>query len=81
MAAAELADMAGLHTCIHGAADRRTEGTAKDALVFLRLSLRACRLATGNAANDTRPPSPTTERHVGADQSSAAEERRISPAC
>src|SRR5215467_5363120 len=80
MVATELANMASLHTCIHAAADGRTEGTAKDALVSLRLSMCACCLAPGNAAGHTRSPSPTTERAVRADQASAPEGQRVSPA-
>jgi hypothetical protein len=44
MAAAELA---GLHTCIHPAADRRNEGTPKDALVSLWLGVHSSCLAPG----------------------------------
>jgi Ni/Co efflux regulator RcnB len=62
------------------AADRRNEGTRKDALVSLWLGLHSSCLAPALTANDTRPPSSTTERHVRADQSSTAEGRRISPA-
>src|SRR5215469_6674996 len=73
-------ELAGLHTCIHAAVNRRAEGTAKDALVSLRLSVCAFFLAPGNAADHTRSPCPTTERAVGADQASAAEGQRVSPA-
>ena len=58
--------LAGLHTCIHPAADRRNKGTPKDALVSLWLGLHSTCLAPALAANDTRPPSSTTERHVRA---------------
>ena len=66
MAAAELA---GLHICVHPAADRRNEGTPKDKLVPLWLGVHSGCLAPALAANDTRSPSSTTERHVRAAQS------------
>jgi hypothetical protein len=45
------------------------EGTPKNALVSLWLVLHSTCLAPALAANDTRPPSSTTERHVRAAQS------------
>src|SRR5262249_26595465 len=55
MAAGELANMGGLPTWIYPDADRRSEGTPKDALVPLQLGVRASRLAPSDVTNDTRP--------------------------
>ena len=79
MAAAELANMDGPSTWAYPYADRRNEGTPKDALVPLRRGVRASCPALGNAADDTCPLAPTTERNVRADQSSATESQRTIP--
>ena len=79
MAAGELANMGGLYTWIYPDADRRSEGTPKDALVPLQLGVRASRLAASDVTNDTRPLPPTTERYVRRGQSSAAQSRRTRP--
>lgn len=64
MAAAELGNMGRLHTWTRPDTDRGSEGTPKGALVPLRRSVCANFLAHGDAANDTRPLYPTTERSV-----------------
>src|SRR5262252_4223643 len=64
MAAGELANMGGLYTWIYPDADRRSEGTPKDALVPLQFGVRASRLAPSDVTNDPRPLPPTTERYV-----------------
>ena len=79
MATGELANMGGLCTWAYPYADRRNEGAPKNTLVPLRRGVRASCLAFGDAADDTCPLPPTTERHVRADQSSATESQRTSP--
>ena len=79
MAAVERAYMAGLSTRIGPDTNRWGEATSKDALVPLWLGLWSSCLAPSDAANHTRPLSPTTERYVGASHSSAAQKRCTSP--
>src|SRR6516164_8246246 len=64
MTAAELANVGGLFTWTHPDTDRRIEGPPKGALVPLRRGVCANCLAPGDAANATRPCSPTRERFL-----------------
>jgi hypothetical protein len=56
--------MAGPHPWIGPDIDRWREATSDHAVVLLRFDVRSRRLAPGDAADDSRPLSPTAQRCV-----------------